>query len=234
MNISRFLEQSSASFDFKLVKGGDLLRRKDGAAPPLATHVPAIDRLSGGGLKRGALAELVGARSSGSFSIVLAVLAAATDAGEAAALIDCGDQLDPRQAEEAGVCLERLLWVRPARLNDALHAAEMIIGSGFGAVAIDMGSRSVSRAAAPDAAWMRLARAARGSRAVCLLSTPHPLAGPAAVSRLVLERSSPAWTPGAVPLFSGLRLNVSVHRRTDIQPLPPARLALGAREGVGI
>src|SRR4051812_30638031 len=55
---------------------------------PLPTALPAIDLLLAGGLPRGQLVELVGGRSSGRFSAVLAVLAAATGVGEAAGLVD--------------------------------------------------------------------------------------------------------------------------------------------------
>src|SRR5215207_3971978 len=82
-----------------------------------ATAVPALDRLLDGGLPRGQLVELVGSRTSGRFSTLLAVLAAATSVGEAAALVDLGDGLDPDAALGAGVDLERLLWARPARLK---------------------------------------------------------------------------------------------------------------------
>src|SRR6202023_573218 len=55
-------------------------------APPKTS--PALDELLGGALPRGKLVEMIGARSSGRFSIVLAAIAAATAAGEAAALVD--------------------------------------------------------------------------------------------------------------------------------------------------
>ncbi|RPH52836.1 hypothetical protein EHM82_09085, partial [bacterium] len=69
------------------------VREADEEETPLATAVPALDRLLAGGLPRGQLVELIGARSSGRFSALLAVLAAATGVGEAAALVDLGDGL---------------------------------------------------------------------------------------------------------------------------------------------
>ncbi len=84
------------------------------AAEDLAsTAWPALDRLLCGGLRRGALVELVGPTSSGRFSLVLGALAAATRRAEPAALVDLGDGLEPRLAEAAGIELDRLLWVRP-------------------------------------------------------------------------------------------------------------------------
>jgi hypothetical protein len=54
----------------------------------------------------------VGAASSGCTRLVLSVLAEATRAGEVAAYIDATDCLDPRSAAQAGIVLDRLLWVR--------------------------------------------------------------------------------------------------------------------------
>src|SRR5512145_449525 len=61
-------------------------RRQQRATMP--TTVGAIDELLGGGLPKGSLVELAARRSAGRFSIVLQIVAAATSAGEAAALID--------------------------------------------------------------------------------------------------------------------------------------------------
>ncbi|HBL26836.1 MAG TPA: hypothetical protein DD490_08385, partial [Acidobacteria bacterium] len=108
--------------------------------PPLATAVPALDLLLDGGLPRGHLVELVGGRTSGRFSTLLAALAATTGTGETAALVDLGDGLDPAAAAALGVDLERLLWVRPGGLKEAMAGAEMLIGAGFSLVVLDLGA----------------------------------------------------------------------------------------------
>src|SRR5262249_36326384 len=107
-----------AGLGAKLTRASDL---PSVSAPrdPLPTTVDALDRLLSGGLTRGGLVEISGRRSSGRFSIGIATLAAATSCGETAALVDMGSNLDPQSAEEAGVDLTRLLWVRPAKLKDA-------------------------------------------------------------------------------------------------------------------
>jgi recombination protein RecA len=84
------------------------------AYPPTPTGIAELDALLGGGLPRGQISEVVGAASSGCTRLVLSVLAEATRAGEVAAYIDATDCLDPRSAEQAGVVLDRLLWVRCA------------------------------------------------------------------------------------------------------------------------
>ncbi|MEM8932273.1 MAG: hypothetical protein AAGE94_13915, partial [Acidobacteriota bacterium] len=93
----------------------------------IPTGAPPLDRLLRGGITRGSTVELVAWGSSGRFSAVVGTLAAATSRGDAAALVDLGDALDPQSARAAGVELERLLWTRPRTLKEALLAAEAVI-----------------------------------------------------------------------------------------------------------
>jgi recombination protein RecA len=88
------------------------LPRQKRAYPPAPTGIGDLDALLGGGLPRGQISEIAGPVSSGCTRLVLSVLAEATQAGEVAAYIDATDCLDPRSAEQAGVVLDRLLWVR--------------------------------------------------------------------------------------------------------------------------
>ncbi|HRC87532.1 MAG TPA: hypothetical protein PK413_18190, partial [Thermoanaerobaculia bacterium] len=159
----------------------------------LPTAQPALDTLLCGGLPRGALCELDGRFSSGRFSLVLAVLAAATGVGEAAALIDLGDSLDPRAAATAGVDLKRLLWVRPRRTQEALMAAEAVLGSGFPCVVVDLGLPPLAGGKGQEGHWLRLARAARDQEASVLVSSPYRLTGPAATVVLAAERAQARW-----------------------------------------
>jgi hypothetical protein len=162
-----------------------------------ATAVPAIDRLLDGGLPRGQLVELVGARTSGRFSTLLGVLAAATSVGVAAALVDLGDGLDPDAALGAGVDLERLLWARPARLKEALAATEMLIDGGFPLVALDLGNPPVRGGRGVEAAWLRLARAARAHDSALLVGAPYRVSGTAAAVVLKAGRARVTWRGGA-------------------------------------
>jgi hypothetical protein len=162
----------------------------------LATAVPALDRLLAGGLPRGQLVELIGARSSGRFSALLAVLAATTGVGEAAALVDLGDGLDPESAAALGVDLERLLWVRPRTLKDALAATEMLLASGFPLVVLDLGPPPVRGGRGVEAAWLRLARAARAHGAALLVGSPYRVSGTASAVVLKAGRARAAWLGG--------------------------------------
>lgn len=181
-----------------------LLRRaEERPAETLAAGIEALDRLPGGGLPRGELIELVGGRSSGRFSTVLALLAGVSGRGEAAALIDLGDHLAPRAALQAGSELGRILWVRPRRIQEALLAAEMVLQSGFPLVVVDLGSPPVPGGRGAEAAWIRLARAARGHRAALLVSTPYRATGTAARRVLTCRAAGAAWEDraGGPPLL---------------------------------
>jgi len=91
-----------------VVRAADLARELRGRLreEPMATSVAAFDRLLGGGLPRGCLVELVGRGSCGRFAALLATLTAITNTGQAAALVDQGDQLDPQTAVEVGLLTE--------------------------------------------------------------------------------------------------------------------------------
>lgn len=180
----------------------------EGAFP---TAVPALDRLLAGGLPRGQLVELVGSRTSGRFSMLLSVLAAATSVGEAAALVDLGDGLDPAAARDAGIDLERLLWVRPPTLKKALAAAEMLIAGGFPLVVLDLGHRG---GRGNEAAWLRLARAARAHDSALLVGAPWRVSGTAAAVVLKAGRPRAAWRGiGASPrLLTGVASRIVLEK----------------------
>ena len=91
---------------------GALSPRQRIVVPRIATGVPEVDALLGGGLPVGAIAEVVGSSCSGRTSFALALIAELTCAGQATAWIDVADALDPESAAAAGVDLNRQLWIR--------------------------------------------------------------------------------------------------------------------------
>ncbi len=181
----------------------------------LPTGLPDLDRLLDGGLPRGELVEMVGGRSSGRFSLVLTTIAATTRSGEAVALIDLGDHLDPAQAETMGADLSRLLWVRPQSVEQALAAAEMLLGSGFPLVAIDLGLPPVRGGRGGEAGWLRLARAAAARGAALLVSAPYRASGTAAAAVIELDRGNARWLgSGLSPLLlAGLAGRLALEKR---------------------
>ena len=175
-----------------------------------ATGIGAIDRLLGGGWPRGALSELVGRRSSGRTSVVLASLAAALGAGLATALVDVDGTLDPRGAAAAGVPLEQLLWVR-AGGREALKAVDLLIAAGgFGLIALDLGE-GVARI--PGAAWVRLKHAAERQRTAVIVAAPRRTVGAFASSAIDLQARQPLWGGAGPPLLSAIQTAVEVRRR---------------------
>src|SRR5579863_4728633 len=95
-----------------------------------SSGIAALDALTGG-LPRGCLTEICGPASSGRTTLLLAALAAATRRGEFCAVVDASDALDPYSAAEAGVELDRLLWVRCGENSPRRHpSAPLGAGSG--------------------------------------------------------------------------------------------------------
>jgi len=111
--------------------------------PPVAvisTGIPEVDSLTGG-LPRGAITEIFGSASSGRTSFMISALAYATTHEEVCVLIDTNDTFDPISAAEAGLNLERLLWIRcAANVEHAFKATDLLLqGGGFGIVVLDIG-----------------------------------------------------------------------------------------------
>jgi hypothetical protein len=198
---------------------------------PLITSVTGIDRLLGGGLPRGTLVELVGRGSCGRFASLLAALKMVTDTGEVAALVDQGDQLDPQSAATVGIDLDRLLWLRPRVLPDALAATEMLVHTGFPLVALDLGLPPV-RGRTPLAAWLRLARTAATHRAVVLVGSPYHLSGCAAAVVVTAHRGRGTWsgTVGTARLLHGIEARLDLARQRGKRPDGIARIAFTLSE----
>jgi hypothetical protein len=156
-----------------------------------------LDRSLTGGLPRGCLIEVIGRNSSGRFSLVLSTLAATTATGDVAALVDLGDSLDPRNASELGVDLDRLLWLRPKHLKSALIATEIALQTGFPLVTLDLGEPPVRGGRGPAAAWLRLTRAAAACQSVICVSSPYRVSGTAAATVFETERAEPSWRGGS-------------------------------------
>lgn len=222
----------------QLVRAADLAGRAAPRESALPTVVSPLDRLLPGGLPRGALVEVTGARSSGRFSLALSILAAATGAGEAVAFVDLGDHFDPQAAAAAGADLARLLWVRPRTLKEALLSAETLLSAGLPLVILDLGLAtskiSLARRARHDFAFLRLARTAGAHGAALLVLSPFRVAGPAAAAVLAASAPHPGWSRSvfgssgeraAAPLLLGLSSRLFLeklrgHRPGGLEAMP--------------
>ena len=95
---------------------GALSPRTQQAPRLMASGVPRIDALLGGGLPIGGISEFTGNASSGRTALAFSLLAEAT-VNSACAYVDVEDSVDPRSAAAAGVRLRNLLWVRLAAIT---------------------------------------------------------------------------------------------------------------------
>lgn len=190
----------------------------------LATTLAPFDALLGGGLPRGKVVELTGGRTSGRFSIVMAALAASTSLGEAAALVDLGDHFDPQIGEMTGIDLRRMLWIRPHTLKQAVMSAEMIAAAGFQTVILDAGSHPIRHGEkgrrVPDAAWVRLARAAEAHGTVMMIATPYALTGTASEAHVAARRARPKWIGGGKSprILAGIEVSMTLEKHRHQKP----------------
>jgi len=162
------------------------------SAAPLATGLPEVDRLLGGGFPRGRIAEIAGPLSSGRTSLALALLAETTRRGALASVIDAADAFDPSSADAAGIDLARVLWARPPALAQALRCAEHVLAAGgFALVIVDLAFAAArERPHVSPSAWPRLRKSAASTGAGLVLLTRDRLAG--ASADLALELSASA------------------------------------------
>jgi len=206
------------------------------------TGVLRLDELTGG-IPRGALTEVFGSASSGRTSLLLSLLAHATQRGEACALIDAGDSFDPQSAQAAGVDLKRVLWVRCGKnvsrfmfhvlrkeretrnlkretsvaVENALKAADFLLqAGGFGLLVMDLaGVPPQTARRVPLTCWFRFRRAVE--------HTPTAL--------VVVEQE--AFARSAAGLV--LKMSSAVSRRSPARPLPThARLLMATEISVEV
>jgi recombination protein RecA len=162
------------------------------ALPPLERSDPTafvpfditpLDAGLHGGLPRGQVSEFAGAHSSGRTTLLLQLIATTTRRGEIAALVDTCDRLDLSAASNAGIDLDRLLWIRGDggpidRIVDrAIKALTLVLqAGGFALVAIDLADvpPRVLRSL-PFTTWLRVQRSVEGSDTACLVVSPEPL-----------------------------------------------------------
>ena len=152
-----------------------------------SSGVPQLDGLTGlGGIPRGALTEICGPASSGRTSVMTSLLAEVTRQEEFCALVDASDTFSPHSAAEAGVDLQRLLWVRCSesvrqqetfgkkaterkslgRLEQTLKTTDQLLQSGgCGLIVVDLGELSPAIARrVPLTSWFRFRRAVENTR----------------------------------------------------------------------
>ena len=179
------------------------------SSPPPGWDREGIDGLLGL-FQPGRLSEIVGPRSSGGSSLLLALIARITTCGQVA-YVDGMDALDPASAAAAGVDLSALLWVKcGGRLRTALSAADLLARCpGFSLIALDLDELEP----VPASAQIRLQRAVEASDAALVVHRTRHREGSPASLVVAARRLAPRWI-GAHPLtrLGGLRSEVSIVR----------------------
>lgn len=148
----------------------------------LPTGIASIDVRLDGGWPQGEVSELLGRRSSGRTSVLIATLAAAAQRGGLVGFVDAFDRFDPRTAAGAGLDLDRVLWVRGTAsghvaVRQAVRALDLIVrAGGFAVAALDVADAPLrSLHALPFTTWQRIAHANEGRETVCLLVGESPM-----------------------------------------------------------
>ncbi len=118
---------------------------------------------------RGRITEIIGARSSGRTSVMHSILAASTQLGEFAVLVDTNNSFDPCSAAAAGVELAKIYWIRcQGNVENAMRSADLVLhAGGFGVVALDLADAAESGLnRIPQTTWFRWRRAVEATPTV--------------------------------------------------------------------
>ncbi len=195
------------------------------SSPPPGWEREGIDGLLGL-FAPGRLSEIVGPRSSGASSLLLALIARITTGGQVA-FVDGTDALDPTSIAAAGADLSALLWVRcGGRLRVALSAADLLARCpGFALVVLDLDDLGP----VPASASIRLQRAVEGTDTILIVRSERHREGSPASLVLATRRLAPRWMGlRQLTRLAGLRSEVSISR-SRLHSLSP--LGRGPGEG---
>ena len=182
------------------------------AIETMTTGLTALDQQLGGGIPLGQFSEIVGPRSSGRTSLLMAMLAATTARGELAALVDTFDMFDVESMAAAGVRLDRLLWVRgetstaafppltagrrqpgaDRAIERALKATNLVLqAGGLSLVALDLADAPThALRRIPMTTWLRLQKTLEGQQAAAVVTGTAPMSRSAGGVTLELARDS--------------------------------------------
>lgn len=183
----------------------------------IPTGIFAIDE-STTGVPISALSEICGV---GKTSVLLSLLAQATQQEHYCALVDAKDSFDPASARAIGVDLNRLLWIRCGKskqelppLEQAFRTADLLLqGGGFGVVAVDLSSfseRLLNKI--QPATWFRFAHVVEKQDTALVFLEPRPFATSCAGLVLNLRNKSQVWHG---KLLTNLDVEVEVIRTRD-------------------
>lgn len=183
--------------------------------PPIELGLANLDSALHGGLPSGKLVEVIG--QTGKMSLALRALAGATRRGELVGFIDAADALDPRAAQQLGVELARVLWIRVKSGKDGLKALDLLLGAGgFGLIVLYLAGVTGPAAALTrtDQVWPRLTQRSEKSGTTVLVAADRPAAGSFAAVTLRCEEGHAVWeqAPGGRLRLCSQRARIEVQR----------------------
>ena len=159
--------------------------------PIWETGLPALDNVLPGGLERGALTELCAAENAwGSALVLRQILRQAAATHQWMALIDGADSFDPDSFDNS--TLEHLLWLRCAKADQAIKAADIVLRDGnLPILVLDLALNSARELRKiPSSTWYRFQRLVENGAAAFLAITPTPMVS-SARQRVFLRGSIP-------------------------------------------
>ena len=157
----------------------------------LTTGLSALDQAVGGGLRKGAITELISPHpSAGSALLIYSLLEAAQRDRFFLALIDGRDSFDPEAI--GNLRLRHLLWVRCQQALEAVKAADFLLRDGnFPLVILDLVLNGMGELRKiPQTTWYRLQRLVETAPSAFLVLARQSMVSSAQI-KLVLENR---WT----------------------------------------
>jgi hypothetical protein len=131
----------------------------------------------------------------------MTALARSTQAGEVCAVVDAAGRFDPASAAQAGVKLDRLLWVRcDKRIDTAFRTADLLLhGGGFDVIALDLCDAAEPQLRrVPLSYWYRFRRAVEGTPSALLVMSARPVTGACAALQVETRKKEALWR-GTLP-----------------------------------
>jgi hypothetical protein len=166
-------------------------QRLQPATAVLPTGFAVLDQITGGGIPKSAITELISPHiSAGSASLIHALLRSARQTRHFVALIDGSDSFDPASSDNSA--LRHLLWIRCRKAFDAVKAADLLLRDGnFPLVIVDLLLNPPDELRKiPQTSWYRLQRLAEVVPSACLVINRQSMVSSAQL-KIVLENS---WT----------------------------------------
>ena len=175
------------------------------AGGQIVTGIPAFDNTISGGLRKGAITEIISPNTSaGSALLIHSLLQVAQRDRFFLALIDGRDSFDVQSVD--ATTLQHLLWVRCEKATEAIKAADFILRDGnFPLVLLDLVLNPVEELRRiPTTSWYRLQRLVELAPTAFVVLSRHNMVA-SAHTKIVLENR---WT---LPDLSGDNPGAQLH-----------------------